>query len=154
MSASFRPLVPHGSAYANPPRRRDRHGRGVRGPLIPPALPGWRTRSERFDESVLTILEHVERHLGDALDGLEIGVEEVPPSNPAPWESGAVPLGRYFAADPAAGLPHRIVVYRRPVVARAEDELELTALVHDVLVEQIAQMLGRSPEDIDPDFRG
>ena len=31
-------------------RRRDRHGRGLRGPLLPPTLPGWRTRAERFDE--------------------------------------------------------------------------------------------------------
>ncbi|WP_235019925.1 metallopeptidase family protein [Ruania rhizosphaerae] len=153
MSSIFRPLVPHGSAYASPPRRRDRHGRGMRGPLIPPALPGWRTRSQRFDESVLMTLEHVERNLGNELDGLEVGVEEVPPSAPAPWEVGAVPLGRYFPADSAAGLPHRIVVYRRPVVARVEDEVELASLVRDVLVEQIAHMLSRSPEDIDPDYR-
>ena len=34
--------------------RRDRHGRGLRGPLVPPHLPAWRTRAERFDELVET----------------------------------------------------------------------------------------------------
>ena len=33
-------------------RRRDRHGRGLRGPLIAPTLPAWRTRSEKFDDLV------------------------------------------------------------------------------------------------------
>lgn len=124
----------------------------MRGPLLPPLLPGARTRAEQFDELVLGVVERLERRLGRDLDGVEFAVEEVPPSSPAPWEHGAVPLGRYFPADAAAGLSHRIVVYRRPVIARAEGRDELGALVRDVLVEQIAQLLGRSPEDVDPDY--
>ncbi|UFU08332.1 metallopeptidase family protein [Ruania halotolerans] len=120
---------------------------------MPPALPGWRTRAERFDDAVISTLEHLERHLGPELKDVEVAVEEVPPSDPAPWETGAVPLGRYFASDPAAGLPHRIVVYRRPVIARSEDESDVGALVRDVLVEQIAHMLGRDPGDVDPTYR-
>ncbi|MBZ2196428.1 metallopeptidase family protein [Occultella gossypii] len=133
--------------------RRDRRGRGLRGPLLPPTLPGWRTRGERFDETLLSTVERLEKHLGSDLDGVEFAVEEVPPSAPAPWETGAVPLGRYFPADPAAGLSHRIVVYRRPVVGRSADSEDIAALVRDVLVEQLAQMLGRDPEDIDPTYR-
>jgi hypothetical protein len=34
-------------------RRRDRRGRGIRGPLLPPTLPAHRTRAERFDDQVL-----------------------------------------------------------------------------------------------------
>lgn len=133
-------------------RRRDRHGRGLRGPLLPPLLPGARTRAELFDELVLAVVERLERRLGRDLDGVEFAVEEVPPSAPAPWEHGAVPLGRYFPADAAAGLSHRIVVYRRPVVGRADSPDDAGELVRDVLVEQIAHMLGRHPEDIDPDY--
>lgn len=133
-------------------RRRDRHGRGPRGPLLPPTLPGARTRAEQFDEIVLDVVERLERRLGRELDGVEFAVEEVPPSAPAPWEQGAVPLGRYFPADAPAGLTHRIVVYRRPVVARAEGPDDLSALIRDVLVEQIAHMLGRAPEDVDPHY--
>lgn len=139
--------------WTAPPRRRDRHGRGLRGPLLPPALPGWRTRSERFDDAVVRAGEGIEDLLGYCLEGVEFAVESVPPSEPAPWEDGAVPLARYFPADSAAGLSHRIVVYRHPVQARALDAGDLDLLLREVLVEQVAHLLGRSPEDIDPDYQ-
>ena len=46
----------------------------------------------------------------------------------------------------------RVVVYRRPVTSRAADEEELADLVRRVVVEQVALMLGRRPEEIDPDI--
>jgi hypothetical protein len=46
------------------------------------------------------------------------------------------------------GYPARLVVYRRPVEARADDDLP--RLVHEVVVEQVAALLARSPEEIDP----
>ena len=55
-------------------RRRDRHGRGSRGPLLPPTLPGWRTRAERFDELMLSAVQRLERHVGPELDGVEFAV--------------------------------------------------------------------------------
>ena len=74
----------------------------------------------------------------------------MPPSDPAPWEHGDVPLGRFF---PAQGtLPPRIVVYRRPVETRAPEPRDVPTLVHDVVVEQVAHLLGLSPEQIDPDY--
>lgn len=82
----------------------------------------------------------------------EFAVEAVPPSDPAPWETGAVPLARYFPADSAAGLTDRIVVYRHPVQARAADAADEAMLLREVLVEQVAHMLGRSPQDIDPNM--
>lgn len=135
-------------------RRRDRRGRGLRGPLVPPSLPGARTRAERFDDDVLEAVERLEKRWRAELEGVEFGVEDVPPSAPAPWESGAVPLGRYFPAEPAAGLSHRIVVYRRPIEARADTPRERTELVRDVVVEQVAHLLAREPEEIDPGYRG
>nr|WP_236123619.1 metallopeptidase family protein [Cellulomonas palmilytica] len=131
-------------------RRRDRRGRGLRGPLMPSTMPAYRTRAQRFDDLVLDAVEHLERRWARQLEGTEFAVEDVPPSNPAPWEHGGVPLGRYFPAD--AGLPARVVVYRRPVEGRAHDPLDLADLVRDVVVEQVAHMLGRSPEDVDPTY--
>lgn len=131
-----------------PVRRRDRRGRGPRGPLIPPSLPGHRTRAEIFDDLVLDAVERLEARWSRELDGVEFGVEEVPPSDPAPWEFSGVPLGRYFPGD--AGLPARVVVYRRPLENRARDRADLSAYVHEVVVEQVAHLLGRSPEEIDP----
>ncbi len=135
-------------------RRRDRRGRGLRGPLLPPTLRGARTRGERFDDEVLAAVERVEERWGKALEGVEFGVEDVPPSAPAPWEEGTVPLGRYFPADQVAGLSHRIVLYRRPIETRAEDPRELRDLVRDVVVEHVAHVLSRKPEEVDPDYRG
>jgi predicted Zn-dependent protease with MMP-like domain len=130
--------------------RRDRHGRGLRGPLLPADLPGWRSRADRFDDLVLDVVEHLERRWGRELDGVEFAVEDVPPSDPAPWEHGEVPLGRFF---PARGEePPRVVVYRRPVETRGGDPREIAALVHDVVVEQVAHLLGLSPEQVDPGF--
>ena len=111
-------------------RRRDRHGRGLRGPLLPPHLPAWRTRAERFDELVVSAAEVLTRRWPQ-VGSIQFAVEEVPPSDPAPWEHGVV-LGRGFAA-------------------RAQDDAELTELVRRVVVEQVALMLGRSPEEIDPE---
>lgn len=135
-----------------PARRRDRRGRGLRGAVVPASLPAYRTRGERFDELVLRAVERLEKRWSSQLEGTEFAVEEVPPSQPAPWEHGGVPLGRYFPAD--AGLPARIVVYRRPVETRAVDEADLFDLVRDVLVEQVAHLLGHPPEDVDPGYRG
>ncbi len=135
-------------------RRRDRRGRGPRGPLVPANLPGARTRAERFDDDVLDAVERLEKRWGAELAGVEFGVEDVPPSAPAPWEEGTVPLGRYFPADALAGLSHRIVVYRRPIETRAEGPRDLADLVRDVVVEQVAHLLSRAPEDVDPEYRG
>jgi predicted Zn-dependent protease with MMP-like domain len=135
---------------SRPTRPRDRHGRGLRGPLIPRGVPAWRSRADRFDDRVLDAVEQLEQRWPDELDGIEFAVEDVPPSDPAPWEHGEVPLGRFF---PAQGqLPPRVVVYRRPVETRAPDGRDLGPLVHDVIVEQIAQLLGRPPEQIDPRY--
>jgi len=131
-----------------PARRRDRRGRGLRGPLLPPTLPAWRTRSEAFDDAVLAAVEQLEKRWGKRLATVEFGVEEVPPSDPSPWERDAIALGRYFPADGPAGLPDRIVLYRRPIQSRCEDTTELSMLVEEVVREQVAHLLGRDPEDL------
>jgi predicted Zn-dependent protease with MMP-like domain len=138
------------SGEPRPARRRDRRGRGSRGPLLPPDVPAYRTRAQRFDELVLGSVDRLEKSWSRQLEGTEFAVEDVPPSNPAPWERGGVPLGRYFPAG--AGLPARIVVYRRPLETRALDGDDLADLVHDVVVEQVAHLLGRSPDDVDPGY--
>ncbi|WP_342586061.1 metallopeptidase family protein [Xylanimonas protaetiae] len=135
-----------------PPRRRDRRGRGLRGPLMPATLPAHRTRADQFDDLVLDAVDDLERTWARQLAGTEFAVEDVPPSDPAPWEDGGVPLGRCFPAE--SGQPARVVVYRRPVELRAEDEDDLADLVHDVVVEQVAHLLARTPEEIDPGFEG
>jgi predicted Zn-dependent protease with MMP-like domain len=131
-------------------RRRDRHGRGLRGPLLPRELPAYRTRRDRFDDRVLDAVERLEQRWASELEDVEFAVEDIPPSDPAPWEHGEVPLGRFFPAH--GDLPARVVVYRRPVESRAVDGPDAAALVHDVVVEQVAHLLGLTPEQVDPGY--
>src|SRR5665647_2246217 len=79
--------------------RRGRHGRGLRGPMAWPPVPAMATRAEQFDELVLDAAARIEQRLGRPLGDAEFAVEDVPPSDPAPWESSDVPLGRLFAAQ-------------------------------------------------------
>ncbi|WP_123813313.1 metallopeptidase family protein [Myceligenerans xiligouense] len=152
-SLSAAPDGPAGPLRNSPrptPRRRDRRGRGLRGPLFPPGSPAHRTRAEAFDDLVLDVAQSLDRRWGKALGGTQFAVEDVPPSDPAPWEAGGVPLGRSFPAE--AGQPARVVAYRRPIEARSHDEDDLADLVRDVVVEQVAHLLARAPEEIDPHF--
>ncbi len=129
------------------PVRRDRHGRGLRGPLAPADVPLSRTRAQRFDDLVLDAVSQLESRWEQQLAGVEFAVEEVPPAGPGP-----VPVARLEHA--AAGEPTRIVVYRRPAQARAEGDDELAALVFDAVVEEVARLLGIDPENIDPGYDG
>jgi predicted Zn-dependent protease with MMP-like domain len=99
---------------------------------------------------VLDAVERLEQRWASELEDVEFAVEDIPPSDPAPWEHGEVPLGRFFPAQ--GDLPARVVVYRRPVESRAVDGPDAAALVHDVVVEQVAHLLGLTPEQVDPGY--
>jgi predicted Zn-dependent protease with MMP-like domain len=142
-------------------RRRDRHGRGLRGSLVPPDVPLHRTRAERFDDLVLLAVSQLEPRWEAELSGVEFGVEEIPPSIPDLDDPDLVPLARLEPGSAlpgeqtgpdAAGSPARIVLYRRPLMARADGEEELAELVLDVVVEQFARWLGVDPQSVDPGY--
>jgi len=161
-------------------RRRDRHGRGLRGALAPPDVPLYRTRTERFDDLVLQAVARLEPQWEAHLSGVEFAVEEIPPlDEAATGVRGPVPLSRLEPGSPRSRAPEpgggpdgpallgadrpdggagqdppRIVVYRRPLMARADDEDELGELVFDVVVEEFARMLGLDPGDVDPGYGG
>lgn len=131
-------------------RHRDRHGRGLRGPFAPNALPISRSRSDRFDDLVLDAVERLEARWAERLDGVEFAVEDVPPADTASWSAEPVPLAKLFSET--GTLPPRIVLYRRPVEARAAGREELRALVHDIVVEEVAELFGLEPEAVDPRY--
>ena len=162
------------NAPAGRPRRRDRHGRGLRGRLVPPVVnvggrdirvPVSQTRGERFDDLVLDAVEELEQRWAQELKGVEFAVEDVP-AVPLGLDAGldegvladetsggSVPLGRLLPAgvdDQGRTTVARVVVYRRPLEARAADRLDLADLVHDVVVDQIARLLHLDPDEVDP----
>ncbi|HEX6576809.1 MAG TPA: metallopeptidase family protein [Jiangellaceae bacterium] len=131
-----------------PGMRRDRHGRGARGPLAPADSPLARSRAERFDEMVVETVDRLNRRWRQQLAAVEFAVEDVPLLDD--WDRDWVPLARTFAA--AGALPARIVVYRRPVETRAAAPRQLRILLGDVVAEQVAELLGVEPDEIDPSY--
>lgn len=140
-------------------RRRDRHGRGLRGPLIPAPLPGHRTRSQLFDALVVESADRLRTLWPDALDLVLYLVEEVPGDLEALLAAGdPAPLGTYVHATPENAMPEnggaaQITIYRHPVEALCDTPGQLRELVHEVLVEQAAGLLGMDPDAVDPSFR-
>src|ERR1700744_962672 len=119
---------------AQPPRvrRRDRHGRGLRGRLVPPAVPLYRTRSQQFEDLVLDAVARLESRWEAELAAVEFAVQEVPEADELVDDSSPLPLARTVPGTPESrdpdrpAMPARIVVYRRPLMARAENEGELS----------------------------
>lgn len=126
---------------------RDRHGRGMRSPLFFPRTPAWRTRRERFEEVMARVIEDFTRRW-PAVATIEFACEDVPPSDPAAWEDHSCVLSRLFPADRRRALKDRIVVYRLPVVARAQGE-ELERMVRHILLERINRVLIIPPDEYD-----
>lgn len=101
------------------------------------------SRSARFDEAVLDAVAAFEHRYATTLIELEVATEDVPPTDPAPWE-GRVVMGRLF---PATGQDKaRVVLYRRPIEAAADSRAQIPVLVGEVVTEQLAAMLGLDPE--------
>ena len=131
--------------------RRDRHGRGLRGPL---SLPGPYSPARppvdagkvaRFDGIVLDCAERLRRHLGSVIDGVEFAVEDVPST--LPEHPADLALSTHL---PATGGSTRVVVYRRPVELRVQARSDMVELVTDLLVEELADLLGRDADELDP----
>lgn len=125
----------------------------MRGPAITPSQPGHPelpTQGERFDELVLDTVRDLDTRWQDRLGLVEYAVEDTP-QLPDDWTGETVPLASMVRGG-KAGEPTRLVVFRRPIEHRCESRAELEAMVLTVLVEQIAELLGVDPEDVDPRY--
>ena len=105
---------------------------------------------------MLDAVARLEPRWESELSDVEFAVQEVPDLDAAGEEG--VPLARIVRGSPDTSDPEnpaagpRIVLFRRPLLARAEDEDELSELVFDVVVEEFAEILGVDPEVIDPGY--
>lgn len=135
----------------------------MRGPILPPTVPAWRTRAEKFDLLVLEAFAPLDSRWHDRLTKLDIAVDEVPKIRPldpssVTWPDevvadGPVPLSRLIPAgidSQGRATRARVVLFRRPLELRAKDSDDLVDLLHEVLVQQIATYLGVEPDIIDP----
>jgi hypothetical protein len=96
---------------------------------------------------VLDVVESVEQRWPRELAHVELAVEEAPVL-PPDWAGDTVPL----ASVVVRGGVVRLVVFRRPIELRAAAGSDLAALVLTVVVEQISELLGRPPHEIDPRY--
>ncbi|MCZ9293566.1 metallopeptidase family protein [Corynebacterium meitnerae] len=158
------PAPAPGTGPTHLPPRRDRHGRGVRGPLLPVAVPRYRTRSMSFDQAVLEAYAPLQNTYFEQLAGVDLAVDTIPrmrlraDMTVLPDEifaDGPVPLGRVLQAGvDRAGRPTRarIVIFRMPVEQRTKTPSERHELLTIILTALVAQYLNLDPRDIDPNF--
>ena len=117
----------------------------MRGPLLPPTVPGWRSRAERFDMAVLEAYEPIERRWQDRVNALDVAVDEIPRMSPKDPDSvqwppevvadGPIALARLIPAGVDVrgnSTRARIVLFRKPIERRAKDTVELAELLHEV----------------------
>jgi hypothetical protein len=116
------------------------------GPLSPSGVPARRSPKATFDATVLAVIEDLESRWHTELGLVEFAVEEAP-MVPDDWDADTVPLASLVRGT--AGAPTRLVLFRRPIELRAETRSDLSAMVLTVLVEQVSELLGRPPEEID-----
>lgn len=81
---------------------------------------------------------------------VQFAVEDVPPSDPAPWEDVPHLGSQSFPAG--HGIPPRIVLYRMPLQSNARNRMDLQFAIRDEVVSRLAEIYGRRPEEIDPDW--
>ena len=136
-------------------KRRERHGRGLRGPLATAnpftgAAEPVRQQARGaafFAECVQAAVARGLANCPRAFAGVDIGFEEVP-GNLENWWSDRVPLAA--AVSPQDGRNAQVVLYRRPLEHRAGTRTELRRLVHRALVEQLSALTGIGLDELDP----
>jgi predicted Zn-dependent protease with MMP-like domain len=129
--------------------RRDRHGHGARGPVIPHSAPIHETADELFERLLTEAVSDVNIRLGRELASVEIMLEEIPNLRDLTLAQENVPLGRVEIANPS-----KVVIYQKPIQQRADTKQELDRLIRDTLAELISLIIGIRAVDIDPNYEG
>ena len=134
-------------------RSRDRHGRGLRGPLAPAASPASFTRMERFGDLVAAAVDRLEPRWRVHVGAVDVEIQDAPPVADSGGDDLVdVPLAGYRLGRGPAEAPVTVVVFRRPVELRAPDRPARIDLLRDLVAEQLADALGVAPSDLDPSY--
>lgn len=143
-----------GSTRRYADRKRNRHGRGRRGPLLLAPLPGSRTRAERFEDLLVESAERLADRWGERVTAIDFRIMMVPAAKVLERARAAgtrVPWATSRSARP--GRPERITLYRRPIEEACGHGPELLPeMVHMAIVEQLADLWAMDPQAIDPGY--
>ena len=112
-------------------------------------MPAARSPKAAFDAIVLGIVQDLEARWHAELGLVEFAVEEAP-MVPDDWDAATVPLASLVRGT--GGTPTRLVLFRRPIELRSASRGDLSAMVLTVLVEQVSELIGRPPDEIDPRY--
>jgi predicted Zn-dependent protease with MMP-like domain len=112
-------------------------------------VPAVRSAREVFDSVVLAGVRRLEERWHDELGLIEFAVEETP-IVPDDWAAESVPLASLVRGSGAT--PTRLVLFRRPIELRTQSRTDLEAMVNAVLVEQVSELLGLRPDEVDPGY--
>lgn len=121
----------------------------MRGPGVlsrEPGRPALATPRQRFDQLVLAVVTPLDERWEHHLGLVEYAVEDAP-MLPDDWGDSTVPLSSLVRGK--GQQPTRLVLFRRPIEHRADTREDLEALVHTVVVEQLAELLNLTPEQVD-----
>lgn len=140
-------------------RSAQRRGAGARGPLLPPEVPRWKSRSGSFDHAVLEAFAPIDQLWHAQLAKLDVAADTVPRMQLRPGQQwppevvaeGPVPLGRLIPAGvDRNGHPTRarMVLFRQPLAHRVSSQRELVDLIFGVLTELVAVYLDISPDAV------
>lgn len=137
---------------------RERHGRHRRRETDPRRRPadGHRAlRRGRFERLVVRAIEGLPEELLAYLDNVQVVIDEVPPLDVVGIDEDDILLGLYEGVprtergfEPVL-LPDRITLFRRPIEARARTMKELTLIVQDTVVHEVAHHFGISDDRLD-----
>src|SRR6266536_2982700 len=119
-------------------------------PEVQPPGTGETTFMRLVEAAVASIPPEFRRRL----DNVEFVVEEIPRGDEVPGEG--IPLGLYQGVpltERGSGyygtLPDRIVIFRRPIEARARSDAALASLVREVVLHEVAHYFGIDDDRLD-----
>lgn len=128
---------------------RDRHGRGVRGPITGPNLPPLQTRTDFFETTIGSAIDYLRGTWPQELVGVRVDVATTPDVDPESLDGAGITR---WSVDRAA---RRITLYRVPIERLAKlhrrDDWHQRMLIESYVFRAVAELLGRDPWDLSPD---
>ncbi len=134
---------------------RPRHARRAPRPRLGlPTVQPYGTSAAAFMRLVEAAVASIPAQFRERLDNVRFVVEETPRGDEVP--GAGLLLGLYEgiplsarAAGYSGVLPDRIVIFRRPIEARARSDADLAELVREVVIHEVGHYLGLDDDRLD-----
>lgn len=116
------------------------------GPFTPRGLPAHRLGRERFDDLVTAVIDALADRFEAEPEPLQIVIEEAP-LLPEAWDE---PVPTSTVRVPDGDQPRQVVVYRLPIITRAQSPAHVQEAVWAVMLHRLGEVWQISPDDLDP----